>query len=149
MKLSTLFEILLVVGVVFFIFAMMVNEANDTYSANLTLTGSSYANGSYSSDYDFATQINATIAPVQGALSDITDTDKGWFSKIVSGITAIPWAVITLPVAIFQSIKIGSTMITGFLALFGIPAYIILVVLIMVVVWAVVKLVELFHRWYV
>jgi hypothetical protein len=142
MKISGYIMMLLVVGAVFFIFAQMISEANENYpSTNIN-------SSVWDSKYDFANGINNDTAPLQQAFSDIENPDKGWFSKLISGIAAIPWAVIKLPVILFSALAMGGIMVTGFLGIFGIPAYIVTVVLIMMVVWGIIKLIEAFHRWY-
>ena len=142
MKISAYISIILVIGIVFFIFAMMGQEAAVNYPA-------AGINSSAVVQYDYSTQINSTIAPVQGALQNIESSDTGWFSKITSGLAAIPYAVILIPRLLFDSILYGGAITTGILGSFGVPTYILFVVLIMIVVWAVFKLLEIYQRWQV
>jgi hypothetical protein len=141
---------LLCVGGVIFIFASMVHEANIYYpdaDLNSSEWGTYKDNNTVNSKYDFASQVNDKIKPIKTAIEKIQDSDTGWFSKIVSGIAAIPYAVIILPVLLFDALTIGGTLITGFMTTLGIPSYIITVALIMMIVWGVFKILEAYQRW--
>ena len=140
MKISAYISIILVVGVVFFIFAMMGQEAATNYPA-------AGINSSAVVQYDYSVQINNSIAPMQSAMQSIESSDTGWFSKITSGLAAIPYAVILIPRLLFNSIVYGGAITSGVFMSLGTPTYIILVVLIMIVVWAVLKSAEVYQRW--
>lgn len=141
MKLSVFLATLLLVGAVFFVFATMIDESN-------SILGTDINTSSWKNQYDYATNINATVAPIEAKLK-VIDQDESWFSKLTAGITAIPYAVITFVIGIFAGFSIGGAMATGFLTTLGVPAYIITVVIIMIVTWGIAKLIELLHRWYV
>lgn len=141
---------LLCVGGIIFIFANMVHEANIYYpdaDLNSSDWGTYEDNNTVSSDYDFASEVDSKIQPIKSAIEKIQDSETGWFSKIVSGIAAIPYAVIILPVLVIDALTIGGALITGFMAMLGIPAYITTVALIMMVVWGIFKILEAYQRW--
>ena len=141
MKISSFIFMLLIVGVVFFIFAQMVNEANTSYP------GSDLNSSSWNNSYDFAISMNNTISPLKKDI-DTIQSDASWFSKVIAGISAIPMVVINFILAISKSLGFGTTLITNLLSVFSLPAYIILVATIMMIVWVVIKLVEMLQRWY-
>jgi len=141
MKISTFISILLVVGGIFFLFASMVAETNTQYP-DADINSSIWSN-----KYNYADRINTSIAPIQQAFVDIEDDNLGWFTKLVSGIAAIPRAIITLPILIFSGFAIGGEMITGFATAIKLPAYILQVILVMLIAWGLFKLVDTFARW--
>lgn len=125
-----------------FTFGLMTQEAKVKYpSANLN--DSAWTNG----QYDFVSDVNESISPIQTAFTEITDEDKGWFSVVTSGIAAIPWAVVNLPILLFKSFAWGGSILTTMLTTLAVPAYMISAVLVILIVWGVFKLIELFHRW--
>lgn len=140
MKISTFVSLLLGVGVVFFIFAQMATESNTAYNTNINTS-------KWDQKYNYANRVNNTISPIQTAFSNIEDDNVGWFSKLSSGIVAIPRAVIALPVLLFSSFSIGGEMITGFMNEIGAPVYLLTVGLIMLIIWGIFKLLEVYQRW--
>jgi len=140
MKISTFLLILVSVGVVFFLFTSMISEANSYYEIEIN-------SSEWSSQYDYANQINNRIEPLKSSLATIEEPETGWFTKILAGIAAIPKAVTLLPLMLFDSFAIGSSMFTGFFTTLGIPGYILTVILISISVWGIFKLIEVFQRW--
>jgi len=128
------------VGVIFFVFAQMATEANTKYSTNIN-------NTDWDTKYNYASRVNNTIAPIKTAFENIEDDNVGWFSKLTSGIAAIPRAVIALPVLLFSSFSIGGEMIGNFATTLGIPLFIVNIFLIILIVWGIFKLVEIYQRW--
>lgn len=140
MKISTFLLILVTVGVVFFLFASMVSEANSYYGTDIN-------SSEWDEEYDYANTINTKITPLKTSLETIETPETGWFIKILAGIAAIPKAVTLLPTLLFSGFSIGSSMFTGFFTILGIPGYILTVVLISITIWGVIKLIEVFQRW--
>jgi hypothetical protein len=141
MKISTFIAILVIVGAVFFIYAQMVSEANTNYAdANIN-------SGAWNSSYDYSSTINGSVAPLQSSLSQLTNENTGWFSKIAAGIAAIPLAITLLPNLLINGFGIANNMITGFFTVFGLPAYLILVCFLLLTTWGIFKLLEALQRW--
>lgn len=140
MKLSVFVSFMLIVAGVFFIFALMVQESNDQFS------DADINSSEWEDSYDYVSDLNSTVYPLEQKLRVIQDTESGWFTKLVSGITAVPYAVITFPQVIFGSLEVGGRVTTGFLAALAIPGYIISIVILMILMWALFKLVEFFQR---
>lgn len=143
MKISTYIELMLVVGVIFFVFAMMINESAIQYpETNMT-------DNEMADKYDFSTQINNSFAPLSSAIQQVGNPDVGFFSKLASGLAAIPYAVILLPSVAIQTLAYGFTLLTGGFIALSVPVYILTVVFIIMLVWVVIKLIEVFQRWYI
>lgn len=140
MKLSVFIMIILVISGVFFTFAEMIREGNNEYPEN-TINSSAWEE-----KYDYIDDINETFSPIETALKTIQDEDAGWFSRLTAGITAIPYAILIVPEAIFGSIVFGGEIIVGFFAVWGIPQKIVTLALVFILIWAIFKLVEFFNK---
>jgi len=141
MKISTYVTIILVIGAVLFIFGMMSQEATQNYpDSNLN-------NSEWVDKYNYASDINKTITPMSTALNNIQDENVGWFTRLTSGIVAMPLAVITIPAVLFKSFEFGGEILTGLFNGLNIPPAILLIVIILVLWWGISKLVELYQRW--
>jgi FtsH-binding integral membrane protein len=140
MKISTFITILLFVGVVFFVMAMMTQEANDKFDTEINTT-------SWEGRYDYASEVNSSVNPLIQSIDDITNEEKGWLEKVGSGFTGIISAVTLLPALVWQSFSMGGSLLTGGFTSLGIPAYILTVFIIALTVWGIFKLIGFFQRW--
>lgn len=140
MKISTFIIILLFVGVVLFVMAQMVNEANDKYDTSINTS-------SWEGKYDYAESVNESVTPIITSINDITSEEKGWLEKVGAGFTGIISAVTLLPALVWSSFTMGGGLMTGGLSSLGVPAYLIMVLILALVVWGVFKLIEFFQRW--
>jgi len=140
MKLSTFVQFILLVGAVFFIFALIIGDVNDNYpEADINTSA-------WEDQYDYVSDLNSTIFPLEEKFRVIQDENKGFFTKLAAGISAIPYAVIIFPQVIFGSLEIGGEITTSFLYVLAIPSYIISIVIISILMWALFKLLEFFQR---
>lgn len=140
MKLSSFVTFIVIVGAIFFCFSFMVNEANQKYpTANIN-------SSKWSTQYDMSSRMNFTIWPIVQKFQVIQDEKQGFFTKLAAGIAAIPYAIIVIPAAIFNTVDMGNIMITSFLTALGIPLPLIIMAMIILVIWAVFKLSEFFQR---
>lgn len=141
MKISTFIFFLLVISGFFFIFGLMSQEGANLYpSANIN-------DSEWRNQYDYVDEVNETIAPMQTAFEDIQDENKGWFSKVVSGIAAVPAAVVAIPTLVLGSFTSFGSLVSGLFLTLKVPPYLLLLVLVMVIVWGVFKLIEVYQRW--
>jgi len=143
MKISTFVMIILVMSGFFFIFGLMSQEAKLYYP------DSEINDSDWYGRYDYVSSINSSIAPLERSFKDIGDENKGWFSKLTSGIAAIPAAVIAIPSLLFNSFITGGKIVTGMFNTLNVPQYLVTLILVMIVVWGVFKLVEIYNRWQV
>lgn len=139
-KISTFIVFILIASGVFFAYAEMIREANEQYPEN-------YINSSeWEEKYDYISDINETINPLEKKLKIIQDEDKGWFSKLTAGITAIPYALLIVPQVLFGSLVFGGAIIIGFLSVWGVAQKIVTLGLVILSIWAIFKLVEFFNK---
>jgi hypothetical protein len=140
MKISVFVSYILVVGAIFFTFALIVTDVNNSYpEADINKS-------EWEDEYDYVSDLNSTISPLEEKFKVIQDENAGFFTKIGAGITAIPYAIIIFPQIVFGSLEIGGKMTTGFLAVLAIPGYLVIVVIISTLIWALFKLVEFFQK---
>ncbi|GAF88084.1 unnamed protein product [marine sediment metagenome] len=99
------------------------------------------------SKYDYSKEINESMGGLKKEFDIIGDEDIGWFSKIAAGITAIPKAIIAVPVTIFQTMRYGISIFSSVGSdIFKIPEEIInfgVVALFIIIIFA---LVSFWHR---
>jgi hypothetical protein len=141
MKLSQFLIFVVAVAGMFFIFGLMSQEASVNYP------DSNINDSEWLGKYDYSEQINESISPLQTAISDIGDDSKGWFSQVTSGIIAIPTAVIALPKLFFQTVANGGRIVAGTFTTLKIPTQLVAIVLIMIFIWVIFKLVEIYNKW--
>jgi hypothetical protein len=141
MKLSQFLIFVVAVAGMFFIFGLMSQEASVNYP------DSNINDSEWLGKYDYSEQINESISPLQTAISDIGDDSKGWFSQVTSGIIAIPTAVIALPTLFFQTVANGGRIVAGTFTTLKIPSQLVTIVLIMIFIWIIFKLVEIYNKW--
>lgn len=140
MKISDYITILLVVGIIFFVIALMVTEAKDKYDVDMNTS-------TWENQYDYATTVNESIGPLQEDLDKLSNQETGWLTKIGAGFTGIISAVTLLPNLMWSGFYMGGLLITGIFSSIGVPAYIIGVFTIMLTVWGIIKLIEFLQRW--
>ena len=141
MNFSTFITVILLAGGFFFIFAQMTNEAQDLYpEANIN-------DSQIEGQYDYVNDVNDTISPLQETFKKIEDPEVGWFSKLVSGIAAVPYAIIKIPGLVFSTFGYGGSLVFGILTTFSFPTYLLILVGVMIVVWGITKLISVYHRW--
>ena len=143
MKISSVITFLAIIGGIIFIMANMVTEGSDKY--DITINKSDWE-----SSYNYVNDINDSINPLIEDFNKITDTSEdsgGWFTKLVSGISAIPKAIIAIPSVIFSSI-VSTKEITGsILKSLKVPSEIILIAFVVISIWVVFKLIEIYQRY--
>jgi hypothetical protein len=143
MNISEFIMIILVLGGFFFIFGLMTQEAQDYYPE------AGINDSEWYDKYDYVSDVNSSIYPLKESFDTISDENKGWFSKLTAGIAAIPAAVIAIPSLIFGSLSTGGSIISGTFTTLNIHPYFIVLVGVMILVWAVFKLIEVYNRWQV
>jgi hypothetical protein len=152
MKISTAVTFLIIISAVFAIFGLMVHEANQQYTGTdgyTAINSSAWGNQADSGNtgpYDFVDKINGTLGPLESKWKQIQDPEQGFFSKITAGLTAIPYAIMLLPDVLFSSISMAGAVITGFMTVLNIPVWFITAGLVLVLIWAIFKLLEFFQR---
>lgn len=115
MKLKTIVMCVLAFGLVFSIFGAMMNDMGQQYQdVNINDSGwSKYADGG-SLNPTQSIAGNGTI--LKGLLENLVNQDSSWFSKIASGIVAIPVAILQAIVFVFQSMAFANNILVDILA---------------------------------
>lgn len=140
MRISVFITMLIMVGVVLFVISAMVNEGSDTYGVDINTS-------QYEGEYDFVNQINEEVTPIKESIDTIGNEEKGFLEKVGAGFTGIISAVTLLPVMVWNVALLGSGLITGIGAGFGLPPYITLALIVSLTVWGIFKLIEFYQRW--
>lgn len=140
MKLSGFVILILIIAGVFFTFAQITKEINTQFP------DSSLNSSQWESKYDYIDDVNETFSPLEQSFKTIQDEDAGWFSKLSAGITAIPYALLIVPQAIFGSLVYGGNIVVGFFGVWNLPAKIVTLALVILLIWAIFKLVEYFNK---
>lgn len=139
MKISTFLTMLLVVGIVLVAIVGMVKEAENLYGIDVNKTD-------WESGYNFASDVNDSVSPLQKALEDLGNEDKGWFDKIGSGFTGIISGVTLLPKMVGKTGKMGMSLITKLSLTIGVPHIILYTIIVMFIIWGIIELYRFFQR---
>jgi hypothetical protein len=140
MRLSSAVILLIVIAGIFAMFAISVRETNEQYS-DVNISSSEWE-----SKYDYSQAVQARANNLSSYLTQITDPDKGFFSKLALGIDAIPYAVIAVPSIILESMGNGISIAVSALTALKIDSKIIILITIAIIIWGVFKLVGMFSR---
>lgn len=125
----------LIVGVV----SLSIGDFNTMNVGNdINLTG-------LNETYDKVQEINEDVNESVQSFQRLADDDASWFSKISSGIVAIPKVVIALPLLIIKSGVLLSTMISE--SLTGVvPPFVIFGILSLILIMILRRFMEFFQR---
>ncbi len=139
MKMSGYILLVLIVGLVFAVVASILSDFETQYPDVII-------NKSWEEQYDYADEINESIISLKDKFDIIGDEDIGWFSKLAAGITAVPIAIVTVPVVLFKTISYGITIITSLGTEIGVPAFVTYFAVIAILIIIVFALVSFWHR---
>lgn len=140
MKGTTIFFIILFIGLFMVIFSDFKTGLNNGYSDNQINASS------WEGKYDKTVEVNSSVGKLKDKFDTITDTEKSWFTRISAGIVAIPYAVIIFPLAIFEGFTSFGGIVTDMGTELKIKASLISIALIILIVYAVKGLLEFFQR---
>ena len=146
MKISIFITMLVIVGVILFTMSLMTNEAEVNYGVAINQTWVDSSDNTTTSKYDFASEVNDSIYPIGQSIRTITNEEEGWLNRVGAGFTGIIGAVIFIPDMLFTSLVMATSLITGIGTSIGVPAYITLVFIILLTVWAVFELINFFQN---
>ncbi len=139
MKLSAFILLILVVGLSFSLVGSIIHDFETQYP-------DVDVNTTWEDDYDYAERINTSVYGIRKEFAIIGDEDTGWFSKIAAGITAIPKAIIAVPVVLFQTIGYAINIISDIPNIIGVPSYVIYTGIVALIVVVLFGLVSFWHR---
>lgn len=139
MKLSGYIMIILTVGLCFAMVGSVINDFEVQYP-DVDI------NTSWEDEYDYTNEINESISGLKDKFDIIADEDEGWFSKLTAGISAVPKAIIVVPVVIFQTISYGLIILVKIGNEVGIPSFVIVFATVAIILIVIFKLVAFWHR---
>ena len=102
---------------------------------------------SWSGKWNYADDLNESVTSIKEKFEVLGDPERGWFSKLAEGITAIPEAVILVAKSMFSATVKGVLIITEVGLLAGIPIEIYSIGIVALIIIIVFKLVEWWRRY--
>lgn len=141
MKATSILFLVVFIAAFVGVMASFANDLNAQYPEEHQINTSKYEG-----KYDYSENINDSVGKLKSNFDTITDTDKSWFTRIGAGIVAIPYAVILFPLTIFDGFASFGNILTGMTQALGVPPFLISAGLLILVIFAVIKLLEFFQR---
>ncbi|MHA1225339.1 MAG: hypothetical protein ACTSPV_01185 [Candidatus Hodarchaeales archaeon] len=136
MKLETIVIMVVVVGLIFTIVGLMANDLKTQYPdvevENLT------------GKYDYSSKIDNSATKIINYFRDIGEEEGGW--KILTGITAIPLAVIQVVSLILSSLGYGVDIVTGLGTELGIDDVVLSFIVIMITIVIIFALIKFWRK---
>ena len=127
------------VGLIFAVVASILSDFETQYPDVMI-------NKSWEEKYDYVDEINESVISLKEKFDIIGDEDIGWFSKLAAGITAVPIAIVTVPVVLFKTVSYGIIIITSLGEEIGIPSFVIYFAVVAILIIIVFALVSFWHR---
>lgn len=140
MKITTVFEFVVIFGALFYIMGAYSVELNNQYSDNPINTTK------WEGKYDYSDSINTSMGKLIDKINTITDTEKSWFTRLSAGIVAIPYFVILFPIVALEGFATFVKILTGAGADIAVPQKILAAAVILVTIFLIKKLLEFFQR---
>lgn len=140
MKISTVVIMLTIIGVFLSVMIGMIQEGEEKYGVDINKS-------EWENEYQFAESINNSVAPIQKSILTVEDEEKGFLEKVGEGFTGIIAAITLVPRMLIETSALGGNLLTGLGRTLGWPSYIIYTLLIILIVWGVFKLIEIFQRY--
>ena len=140
MRLSSYILVILAIGLVFATVGSVISDLKVQYPEVNPDT-------SWENQYDYSEEINKSLEGLQIRFEIIGDEDKGWFSQIAAGITAVPLAIIFIPVIIFKTIVYAVKIFGSVATDIGIPQFVQFFGVVAILIVIIFALVSFWHRW--
>lgn len=144
MKISQLLMFVVFAGLVFLAFTTVADNLNSDYSPKIN--GSLINTSLWDDKYNYTDQVNSSVSPVLENLKDVADSDKGWFTKLASGLIAIPQAFIAFVTLSVQGISFSGSILSNFGTVLGIPQAFVIAVIVVIVILVVTQLLNFFNK---
>jgi len=139
MKLSGFILIILVVGLSFALVASVISDFETQYPEV-------DVNTTWEDDYDYTEEINESVYGIKTRFDIVGNEETGWFSKLTVGISAIPLAIIFIPVVIFKTMTYAIEILSNVAVDIGVPPFVIIFAIIALIVIILFGLVAFWHR---
>ncbi len=139
MKLSMFILLILVVGLSFSLVGSIIHDFETQYpEVNVNTT--------WEDDYDYSSEINESVYGIKTRFDIIGSEETGWFSKLTAGISAVPLAIIFIPVVIFKTMAYAINIISSIPKIISVPPYVIIFGIVALIVVILFGLVSFWHR---
>ena len=140
MKISEYIIIVLIVGLCFTAFAMIITDFETQYpdvSINKT---------SWEGEYNYSDAINDSATDLKAEIDKIGDDTAtgGW--QVFSAIVAIPKAVLNVAVIFFLSIGFGLSIFSSILNTIGVPPFVTAVGTVIIIIVVLFAAISFYHR---
>jgi len=132
---------ILLVGLVITTVGLIVSDLETQYP-EVNVNTSSWAG-----KWNYADDLNDSVNSIKEKFEVLGDPERGWFSKLAEGITAIPEAIILVAKSMFFATAKGVIIITDIGFLTGVPPQIYAVGIVALIIVIVFKLVEWWRRY--
>ena len=140
MRLSSYILVVLAIGLVFATVANIIHDLQIQYPEVEVDT-------SWENEYDYTEELNESASGIKSRFDKIGDEDVGWFSQLTAGITAIPLAIIFIPVVIFKTMKFAVIIFSSVATDIGIPAFVQVFGVVAIIIVITFALLSFWHRW--
>lgn len=140
MKITTVMTFIVLVGIIMLGFKSLSSDLNTSYNDNQINTSK------WDTKYNKIEDVNGSVGKLVDKFQKITDEDAGFFTKIGSGIVAIPYAVILFPLIALEGAATLVTIMTTAAADFGVPPQIVVGFIVLITIFIVAKLLEYFQK---
>ena len=139
MRSGSIITIILMIGLVFTIFGLVINDMQEQYANDID-------NSSWGGFYDeeYTTAINNSATSLQEDLEEISDEDN-WFTNIAQGVVAIPTAILSVFSIIIASMVNGGKIFIEAGNTFGIPTAVMVFGMVGLIVVVVFSLINWWH----
>ena len=138
MKISEYIIIVLIIGMSFTAFTMIINDLETQYpdvSINKT---------SWEGEYNYSDAINVSASSLKSDIDKIGDETGGW--QVFSAIVAIPKAVLNVVSILFLSIVFGLSIFSGILDTIGVPPFVTMVGTVIIIIVVLFAAISFYHR---
>ncbi len=139
MKLSAFILIVLTIGFSFSLVGSVIYDFETQYPEV-------DVNSTWENAYNYADEINESVYDLKVKFDIIGSEDIGWFSKIAAGITAIPKAIIAVPVVLFKTMVYAINIFSDISATIGLPPFVVPFGIVAIIVVILFGLVSFWHR---
>ena len=138
MKISDYIIIVLLIGMSFTAFAMIITDFETQYpDVEINKT-------SWEGEYNYSDAINVSASSLKSDIDKIGDETGGW--QVFSAIVAIPKAVLNVVSILFLSIGFGLNIFSGILNSIGVPPFVSAVGTVIIIIVVLFAAISFYHR---
>ena len=144
MKIIGFISLILLVTLVLFSWGVLVDDFEKNY-VETGISETTSMNSSFRGTYNRTEEINQTFSPLRESFEEIQTAD-GWFEKSLAA-GSLPLVIISLPLMIFQTVGYAISDMTSLLNDMGIPPQIVIIGVVLLTLFGLFKLIEMFNKY--